>query len=162
MEFIKLINKVNDDVIVINNYNNRRKYNEKSFESSKYESLSEIMEQINEMENETSQSQDTSMRNYSKRKLSLIQQTSFPNHEPELNDISPQIVNINNINQTSIKNDIRVSNEPNNVKEDDNNNQAMLNNMANNQNPFANYNPQNSTFNNAFNDNDNNNNNGMF
>ena len=48
-------------------------------------------------------------------------------------------------------------------KEDDANNQALLNNMAQqNQNPFANYNPQNSTFNNAFNDNDNNNNNGMF
>ena len=44
-------------------------------------------------------------------------------------------------------------------KEDDNNNQAMLNNMANNQNPFANYNPQNSTFNNAFDNNNNNNNN---
>lgn len=48
-------------------------------------------------------------------------------------------------------------------QEDDANNQAMLNNMANNQNPFANYNPQNSTFNNAFNDDNNNNNgNGMF
>ena len=49
-------------------------------------------------------------------------------------------------------------------KEDDANNQALLNNMAQqNQNPFANYNPQNSTFNNAFNDNNNNNNNnGMF
>ena len=41
-------------------------------------------------------------------------------------------------------------------QEDDANNQAMLNNMANNQNPFANYNPQNSTFNNAFNDDNNN------
>ena len=47
-------------------------------------------------------------------------------------------------------------------KEEDANNQAMLNNMANNQNPFANYNPQNSTFNNAFNDDNNNNGNGMF
>ena len=99
--------KVNNDVIVINKYNNRRKYNEKSFESSKYESLSEIMEQINEMENENSQSQDTSIHNYSKRKLSLKQQVDFPKQEIELNDISPQIINNNNnINQTLNKNDI--------------------------------------------------------
>ena len=44
-------------------------------------------------------------------------------------------------------------------KEDDNNNQAMLENMANNQNPFANYNPQNSSFDNAFKDDDNKDNN---
>ena len=119
--------KFNDDAIVINNYNNRRKYNEKSFESSKYESLSEIMEQINEMENETSQSQDTSMRNYSKKKLSLKQQTSFPKQKPGLNDISPQIVNNNNnINQTLNKNDIQVLNEPNNVKEVNNNNTVLF------------------------------------
>ena len=49
-------------------------------------------------------------------------------------------------------------------KEDDAKNEAALNNMMNqqNQNPFANYNPQNSTFNNAFKDDNNNNNSGMF
>ncbi len=57
--------------------------------------------------------------------------------------------------------------DPRNLyKEDDAKNQEALSNMMNqqNQNPFANYNPQNSTFNNAFTDdnNNNNNNNGMF
>lgn len=55
--------------------------------------------------------------------------------------------------------------DPRNLyKEDDAKNEAALSNMMNQQkqNPFANYNPQNSTFNNAFKDDNNNNNNGMF
>ena len=129
-------NKVNS-VVVIENYNNRTKYNENSFESSKYESLSEIMEQINEMENENSQSQDTSIHNNSsKRKLSLKQpMSSIPIQGTELNNIlSSQIVNNNNnnhINLSSNKNDVQVSNEPNNVKEVDNSNTILSKEITN-------------------------------